>query len=198
MVLSHPRARDVRTTDITPVAREGPGPADVLRTARTRTARAHGPRTTAGPAVPKVVARPRARNSHGLRLHASDKRPPAKNDRDSHAAHVRSAPAGQERPRLPRSTHTARAHGPETPTAFGLPRNQPGQQQRVWPPSHRHATAAGSQRSPAAVAEGLGDWLQELTQKPDSSRRRRQRSSILSMKLPSDDVPCWARGRSGP
>ncbi len=36
------------------------------------------------------------------------------------------------------------------------------------------------------------------SQKPDSSRRRRQRSSILSMKVPSDDEPCGARGRSPP
>ena len=52
------------------------------------------------------------------------------------------------------------------------------------------ATAAGSGCSPTAAVMRR---VRSRSQKPDSSRRRRQRSSILSMKVPSDDEP-WGPG----
>ena len=115
-----------------------------------------------------------------------------------------SAPGHQNPPPSQQRTSPERARPPE-PTAEsetaetrsdGRHRSGPGHRtHRFSPVMPKHAgreTAAGSGAQPTA------GWCGLQSQKPDSSRRRRQRSSILSMKVPSEEVPWGALGRSPP
>ena len=172
---------------------------------------ARGRRARARPLAPRVAAAlSRASvGEGGIRLNASDLG--VKGSASAARSSDRNPPPSQQRrdtrrPRPPEPTaesttaDTRRTRPPEpTPestTAHPEPRRTPNRgapERSPHPtriPTGRAAPTLDAKQPPGAEAQptaGGGAGLE--SQKPDSSRRRRQRSSILSMKVPSEEVP---------
>lgn len=104
------------------------------------------------------------------------------------------AGGGGDRP-APRGHKRARASHWQRPfvtTWSGTVARRAGTQGRRHVVTNGPRTCAQTydSRRERMLTDGCGLLRDEVrSQKPDSSRRRRQRSSILSMKVPSEDVP---------